>query len=52
MLRLQGRYRKALRTLMNRIVKELGSRIDSIVVYGSVARGEAREGSDIDVLTV
>jgi len=52
MLRLQGRFEKALTDFRNRVVKELGDRIESIVVYGSVARGEAREDSDIDVLIV
>jgi len=33
-------------------VKELGDRVCVIVVYGSVARGEAKEDSDIDVLIV
>jgi len=36
----------------DRAVKELGDRIDAIVVYGSTARGEARRDSDIDVLIV
>ncbi len=52
MLRLQGRFEKALTDFRNRVVKELGDRIESIVVYGSVARGEAGEDSDIDVLIV
>lgn len=52
MLRLQGRYGKALMDFRDRVVKELGDRIDAIVVYGSVARGEDREDSDIDVLVV
>jgi predicted nucleotidyltransferase len=30
----------------------LGSRLLSLVLFGSVARGEAREGSDIDLLVV
>lgn len=52
MLRLQGRYEKALRVFRDGVVKELGDCIDAIVVYGSVARGKAREDSDIDVLIV
>jgi len=42
MLRVQGRYEKALTTFRDRVVKELGDQVESIVVYGSVARGEAR----------
>ena len=36
----------------DRILKELGDRINAIVVYGSVARGEYREDSDVGVLIV
>jgi len=52
MLGLQGRDGKALMTFRDRVVKELGDRIYVIVAYGSVARGEAKEDSDIDVLIV
>jgi len=33
-------------------VKELGDSIESIVLYGSIARDEADEESDIDILVV
>ena len=52
MLGLEGRDGKALMAFRDRVVKELGDRICVIVVYGSVARGEAKEDSDIDVLIV
>jgi len=52
MLGLQGRDGKALMAFRDRVVRELGDRIYVIVVYGSVARGEAKEDSDIDVLIV
>jgi len=38
-------YRDRLREL-------LGEELDSVVLYGSQARGDAKEGSDIDVLCV
>ncbi|MGC9094211.1 MAG: nucleotidyltransferase domain-containing protein [Candidatus Bathyarchaeia archaeon] len=38
--------------LSERVLNELGDRIQSIVVYGSIARGEATKDSDIDVLVV
>lgn len=52
MLRLQGIQGKALMDFRDRVVKELGNRINAIILYGSVARGEAGEESDIDVLIV
>jgi len=52
MLRLQGRQGKALTEFRNRVMKKLGDRINAIIVYGSVTRGEAGEESDIDVLIV
>ena len=52
MLRLQGRQGKALTKFRDRVVEKLGDRINAIIVYGSVARGEAGEESDIDVLIV
>lgn len=52
MLRLQERQGKALAEFRDRVVKELGDRINAIIVYGSVARGKAGKDSDIDVLIV
>jgi len=45
-------YVKAVEQLRNRLVKEFGDKIDSIVLYGSVAKNTASEESDIDVLVV
>jgi len=45
-------YAKAVEQLRNRLVKELGEKIDSIVLYGSVAKNTASEESDIDILVV
>ena len=52
MLRLMGRLWKVLANFRDRVLKDLGDRINAIVVYGSVARGEYRDDSDIDVLIV
>lgn len=38
--------------LRDRLVGELGDRIEAIVLYGSVAKNTAHEESDIDVLVV
>jgi len=45
-------YEKTVLRQKERLVKELGGTIDSIILYGSVARKEAREESDIDLLIV
>ncbi len=50
--RVSDRYRKAAEEFSRRVVSELGDRVDAIVLYGSVARGEARKDSDIDILVV
>ena len=52
MLKLQRKYENVLGAFKSRVLNELGERIQSIVVYGSVARGEATKDSDIDVLVV
>jgi len=38
--------------LKERLVKELPNKIESIILYGSVARNETHEDSDIDILIV
>jgi len=48
----QRLYEQVLDELRDRLVSELGAKIEAIVVYGSVARREADEDSDIDVLIV
>jgi len=50
MLETGRRYREAVESFTNRAVRELGDRIDAIILYGSAARNEADENSDIDVL--
>ena len=45
-------YEKIIAHLRERLVEELGDKIESIVLYGSVARNEAQEDSDIDILVV
>ena len=52
MQKLQRKYENALETFKSRVLKELGKRIQSIVIYGSVARGEATKDSDIDLLVL
>jgi uncharacterized protein len=45
-------YKATLKDLKATLVRELGSKLDSIVLYGSVARGDFRKESDIDLLLV
>jgi uncharacterized protein len=49
---LQEPFRSALQLAVDTWRAELGERLVSLVLFGSVARGEARENSDIDVLIV
>lgn len=48
----QKRLRQILKEYRARLEETLGEDLDSIVLYGSRARGDAVEGSDIDVLCV
>lgn len=50
--RLNDIYREAAEEFARRVVAELGDEVDAVVLYGSVARGEARRESDIDILVV
>jgi predicted nucleotidyltransferase len=45
-------YEKQAEYLKEKLVKELESSIESIILYGSVARKQAHEDSDIDILIV
>lgn len=45
-------YNRIATHLKDRLIEKLGDRIDAIIVYGSVARKEANENSDIDIFIV
>lgn len=49
---MQAEYRGTILDLSTRLEQAFGSRLVSLVLYGSVARGQARADSDIDVLAV
>lgn len=45
-------YRSAAEEFARRLIASLGTKVDSIVLFGSVARKRATRESDIDVLVV
>ncbi|BAK54828.1 hypothetical protein STK_25830 [Sulfurisphaera tokodaii str. 7] len=45
-------YKSLLEKLTNLLLQEFGDKLISVVVYGSVARGDNRKDSDIDLLLV
>ncbi len=46
------RYRAVATEFAHRVTQTLGDQVDSIVLYGSTARGTAGPESDIDILVV
>ena len=51
-MQIQGNYQKAVDEFVRRVRRKYEDKIDSIILFGSVARGEAKEDSDIDILVV
>lgn len=48
----QQLYDETLKEFKDKVLKALSGIIEAIIVYGSVAGGEASENSDIDVLVI
>ena len=51
-MKILGKYRKAVDEFVEQVLDKYSDRIDSIILFGSVARGEAKEESDIDILVI
>lgn len=51
-LNLTKNYKLTLKNLKERLVRESGDKLDSLVLYGSVARGDYGRESDIDILVI
>lgn len=51
-IRLSKRHEKTVREFTQRAVDECGPFIEAIVLYGSVAKGEAKKDSDIDIFVI
>lgn len=44
--------RNAIQRFLDKALAEHGNKIERVILYGSVARGDAREESDVDLLVV
>ena len=51
-MQIQEEYQEAVKEFVRRAREKYEDKIDSIILFGSVAREEAKEDSDIDILVV
>ncbi|MBI3168756.1 MAG: nucleotidyltransferase domain-containing protein [Chloroflexi bacterium] len=49
---MRNQINKLLRKFKKELVRIYGEQLDAVYLYGSYARGENQEGSDLDVLVV
>ncbi len=51
-MNIQERYRRPIEEFMSRALERYRDAIETIILFGSVARGEGNEDSDVDILVV
>lgn len=51
-MKIAEKYKRPVEEFLRRALEKYGDKIDEIILFGSVARGEAREDSDVDILVV
>ena len=51
-MKIQEKYKRPVEEFVRRALEKYRDRIENIILFGSVARREAREDSDIDILVV
>jgi predicted nucleotidyltransferase len=51
-MKIQEKYKRPVEEFVRRALEKYGDKIDKIILFGSVARGEARDESDVDILVV
>ena len=51
-MKIQEKYKRPVEEFLRRALEKYGDKIDEIILFGSVARREASEDSDIDILVI
>jgi predicted nucleotidyltransferase len=51
-MQIQEKYTEAVDEFVIRVLERYKDKIDRIILFGSVVRGDAREDSDIDILVI
>ena len=49
---IQEKFKRPVEEFVRKALEKYGDKIDEIILFGSVAREEAREDSDIDILLI
>ena len=51
-IHVQERYNKIINLFKNRVYSDYKDNVQNLIIFGSVARGEAKKNSDIDILAI